>query len=89
MKTHPDDPVPSEFAEVDFTALINMLGGHAEVAKGLGLPEVSARRVYTWTLRRSVPGKYVLPLFVLAQARKIATKVDDLPRLDPFSPVAP
>jgi hypothetical protein len=81
------DAVPAEYAEVDFAALIQQLGGPSEVSKGLGFPDVSSRRVYTWTLRRSVPGRYVLPLIALAKVRRIANSIEDLPRLDPFSPI--
>ena len=82
-----EDPVPAEFADVDFAKLIHTLGGHNEVSKGLGFADVSARRVYTWTLRQSVPGKYVIPLFALARSRGIAKKIEDLPLVSPFVPV--
>jgi hypothetical protein len=76
---------PIDTDPVDYTALIQKLGGIDEVSKDLGMPEVNRRTVYYWLRRNSVPGKYAPALIALAIARKVIKSIDEAPRVSPFA----
>lgn len=78
---------PETMIDIDWTQLINMLGGPSAVTAALPYPELKRKNVYQWWLRGSVPGRYVLPLVNLALAKKIIANTDELPKLDPFAQV--
>ncbi len=70
---------------IDYSALIQSLGGPKDVAKDLGMPEVGFRTVYFWWYRNSVPAQHVPAILSLAIARKVITSIEDAPRVDPFA----